>query len=523
MWYLRANVSYHMSIPEDNTHLPPDQEDLKSKRLSVQALEINQLKQERLQFEKERRKLDRDNKKLSKRLLWYKLQSRVRLNLGRALIQLDSDIKSTFKKISAQSWLAILTLVFITIETAILWNQNGIMERQNELFTIQNDKVSQQNLLIESQRKGSLVFLMGNIMDAVNNELREPANINRHISPQLKGQIISLSKSLSPYSQIIEDILYPNPYSPERGMLLVFLLESDINNDDLNDVLGKSDFTSIYLETLAIQGETLKKLDISNSYFSSLSIENSKIEDLRAEWSLIKKFRIDSCFECKRLYFQAHFEDIRINKSSIEMLDIDLYRSIRYMIYTNNIIKKLIITGDEKIDGLRLDRMQIDTLWTEIKAISEFDILSSRISNTRLNIIFPFQGPDCPFGCMYPSPFQEDPTIGRLILKNTSLDIFELRGTIYHLGLEHSLIKKVNFASILGQTLNDFAITSEFVIKNSTAIGSIVTTDMFKETEHSKASLQSIKDRKYLFFPDTIERESKVLDSFRLVLECIEL
>ena len=70
--------------------------------------------------------------------------------------------------------------------------------RSNDLLQTQNQLIKEQTKLIEAERRSSLIFLMGNIMDKVDDELKNNKK-SRELSPQLIGRIAALSHSLKPY------------------------------------------------------------------------------------------------------------------------------------------------------------------------------------------------------------------------------------------------------------------------------------------------------------------------------------
>jgi len=86
--------------------------------------------------------------------------------------------------------IAILPSMFLLIQSNLLFNQN-------RLFKEQNERLVQQTYLQEAQRRSSLNFLLGNIFDKIDEELKN--NENRDLSDQLLGRIIALTHSLKPY------------------------------------------------------------------------------------------------------------------------------------------------------------------------------------------------------------------------------------------------------------------------------------------------------------------------------------
>ncbi|MEL7004963.1 MAG: hypothetical protein AAFN93_19815, partial [Bacteroidota bacterium] len=68
--------------------------------------------------------------------------------------------------------LSSLVVAYQTME--LLKDQNIKIEQQNKLFV-------QQNQLVEADRRSSLVFLFNNIMDAIDNEFKNPPRVSLRV------------------------------------------------------------------------------------------------------------------------------------------------------------------------------------------------------------------------------------------------------------------------------------------------------------------------------------------------------
>ncbi|HMX39511.1 MAG TPA: hypothetical protein PKD78_04255, partial [Saprospiraceae bacterium] len=126
--------------------------------------------------------------------------------------------------------------------TVLLYNQNKLLTQQNELVRQQNKRLDQQTYLQEAERRSSLIFLMGNILDALNQELRADIGAPgvRDLSPQLIGRVIALSNSLRPYRYLGTDSLVTRELSPERGHLLLSIISSQIDPGSLRRIYRAS-------------------------------------------------------------------------------------------------------------------------------------------------------------------------------------------------------------------------------------------------------------------------------------------
>ncbi len=104
---------------------------------------------------------------------------------------------------------ALVPVLFLSIQTYLL-------KLQNDRIDIQNGLVDLQNNLIEAQRRGSLIILMSNIMDQMNEEINiyKRDSIGRKkditgypLSQPLIGRISGLSQGFLPYKIYQDGVL----------------------------------------------------------------------------------------------------------------------------------------------------------------------------------------------------------------------------------------------------------------------------------------------------------------------------
>lgn len=155
---------------------------------------------------------------------------------------------------------------------------------QNKLFEIQNKRIEQQTHLIEADRRSAQVFIMGEVLSDINNELNSKENIKRSLSSPLIGRIISLSNAMKPYRYLENDSLTQNPSSPERGQLLVSLVESDIDSIQTQfEILHKSNFSYSDLRNADLCENNLNGIKLNNAYFSESNVCNVKLQNAKLE------------------------------------------------------------------------------------------------------------------------------------------------------------------------------------------------------------------------------------------------
>lgn len=189
------------------------------------------------------------------------------------------NFNAVFTKIFAwYSWMSFRRWILLVFQmlfvgfggllgTMLLYNQNKLLTQQNLLLQSQNYRLDQQTYLQEAERRSSLIFLMGNLLDAVDRELKsdigEPGV--RDLSPQIIGRVVALSKSLRPYRYLESDSLVARELSPERGQLLVSIVNSQIDNRSLRRIFQFSDFSSADLKGVVLSGEFLSGINLNHA------------------------------------------------------------------------------------------------------------------------------------------------------------------------------------------------------------------------------------------------------------------
>jgi uncharacterized protein YjbI with pentapeptide repeats len=207
--------------------------------------------------------------------------------------QAKRDLSLLFRKTTAwYSWMNFrrwVVMAFQTIMvglagvlgTILLYNQNKLLTQQNQLLNQQNIRLDQQTYLQEAERRSSLIFLMGNILDEVNDELKEDVGVKgvRDISPQLIGRVIALSNSLRPYRYLGNDSLVGRELSPERGYLLLAIVSSEIDKSSLRRIYRAADFSFSDLKKAVLSGEFLAGINLTGADLEGVRLDEADLSD----------------------------------------------------------------------------------------------------------------------------------------------------------------------------------------------------------------------------------------------------
>lgn len=159
---------------------------------------------------------------------------------------------------------AVLTLMFLSRQTDAIENQTTILDQQTKL--------------LEASRRSSQVFIMGEVLSDVHMELENPLNAKRTLSSAIIGRIIAVSRSMKPYYYLVDDSLINWPISPERGQLMISLLESSIDSTTLSYILSEASFDFSELSFYAFDGDDMSEVDLSGSDLSDSEFRNLTID-----------------------------------------------------------------------------------------------------------------------------------------------------------------------------------------------------------------------------------------------------
>lgn len=173
------------------------------------------------------------------------------------------------------------------ISLLILNKQNSIIEQQTSILQEQNKKMEIQANLEDANRRNNLVFLMDNVLNRVYDELKDSMNIDSSLSKPLLARIQALGQGFKPYKFIdysLKDSLKKDSlgltklYSPERGQLLLSLVNSGIGKKTISHIYENISFDRAFLESANLSGADLSEviLTSANLKFADLSDVNLK-------------------------------------------------------------------------------------------------------------------------------------------------------------------------------------------------------------------------------------------------------
>lgn len=190
-----------------------------------------------------------------------------------AVIDVGTNLLERFTRVGCFALVvAVIPIVLLGVQSTLLYYQNIKIDHQNV-------RLDQQTQLQEADRRSSLVFLLSNTLEAINTELKEDYGKDsiRNLSPQLIGQIIALSRSFRPYRFLENDTLIAQPLSPERGQLLVSLVESQLDAVTYENVFSKAIFDRSDLRGANLSGADLSLANLIGADLILANLRGAKV------------------------------------------------------------------------------------------------------------------------------------------------------------------------------------------------------------------------------------------------------
>ena len=188
--------------------------------------------------------------------------------------------------------LGMLALGLALIPIWLLW-------QQNKKIDLQNDRINIQNNLLEADRRSSLIVMMSNILDRVDDEIQnkqlEFEELNTHpdsmqfpLSKPLINRIVALSRAFQPYQKLQGDTLSHKLISPERGQLFISLMENQLDSFTQNTIVQKGNFDyaiigEINLNHANLHGANLHETDLRGAILHDAILRGADLRGANLE------------------------------------------------------------------------------------------------------------------------------------------------------------------------------------------------------------------------------------------------
>ncbi len=335
-----------------------------NKRLKAELNAIETSKKE-----KKSRRL-RWTKRLSSSIMGRNLKSAI-TNFFTELEEKRSVSKNTVSDLLSAIFMRVTRIGVYLILTSLLPTlfllfQVYYLRNQNELITIQNRRAQEQTHLQEADRRS---MMTGVLDDMIKEVTTEGYRNNGKISKVSSTRLIALSKILKPYNYLENDQLIKKPLSPERGYLLLSLLESNLDlgiildNNTRESLLSQIDFsfaelknaslTSLDLNSIFLDNANLNTSNFTKSTFIKASFINASLVDVN-----FYKSDILRCDFSKADLTGASFADSSLNQV---IFDNAILTNVNF----SNCDLTKVSLNDAQIIGAKFDNAIVSNNWIE--------------------------------------------------------------------------------------------------------------------------------------------------------------
>ncbi len=223
----------------------------------------------------------------------YLVKSQTKIDSVQGLLLQDQNslFESQNNLVLSQLKMDSIQGALINSQNFLFEEQNKLIEKQSDLLIEQNERLKQQNFLQEASRRNSSAILLSNVIDGINNDLESDYQKNsiRDLSPQTIASIIAIANQFKPYKYFENDDLIENPLSPERGQLLIFLYESNLDIATYDIIFGKANFAysdvknsvfqKAYFKNARLEGSNFSESKIYHSNFAGTNLEDADFSD----------------------------------------------------------------------------------------------------------------------------------------------------------------------------------------------------------------------------------------------------
>lgn len=194
-----------------------------------------------------------------------------------------------------------------------------LLLQQNELLKAQNKKIDVQVYLEEASRRSSLIELFSNIMDKVDDELKDSTNVEQKLPKRLIGRIASLSQSFKPYRYLVGDSLKLSPLSsPERGQVLLSLANSNLHELSYQELYSSTTFERAYLENAIMWSPMLMNARIKHGFFANTVFRQGNLSFCTMNYSDLTNAEFLRCNMNQIVFEKANLTNVKFFDTNLK-------------------------------------------------------------------------------------------------------------------------------------------------------------------------------------------------------------
>jgi uncharacterized protein YjbI with pentapeptide repeats len=209
-------------------------------------------------------------------IAWNKNAKLLKL-LGRNSAAGDSNSAQNPSRTYVWLWAIMAGFVVLggSVSSWMLYRQNLVLGEEMRAL---HRRILNQTELVESVRKSNQGFLMANVLDMADSELGK--NPTKSLSEAAISRIVALSYALKPYRILEGDTLATNLLSPERGQLLLSLVNMEMDSSSFSKIKHKANFENADLQGANLSGKNLSGMNLRRSTLKDAVLDSANLNNV---------------------------------------------------------------------------------------------------------------------------------------------------------------------------------------------------------------------------------------------------
>ena len=263
-------------------------------------------------------------KKWRKRFSWFSLMGRKRYKIVALRTEDDKNAAWLEREVYSFKRLSRIGILAMLISIGVLALP---MIRGNKIKNIQKNT--------EAQRRDFMVGLMKDILIQIKTETDEQRSgvdqtaLQRmerdgyDISAPLVGRLAFLSQGLLPYRFRVNGKITDDPYSVERGQLLIALQSSNLKSTHYDRIYASADFTRSFLKDADLSESYLQRIDLRQSFLQKTNFEGADLRRSQLSGAILN----EAILRRTNLYLadlsEAQLKDADLSASDLSNADLN--------------------------------------------------------------------------------------------------------------------------------------------------------------------------------------------------------
>lgn len=223
----------------------------------------------------------------------------------------------------------VLFIIFASLLGSILfYNQNQLLEKQNQLIDIQtklvekqNQRLDQQTYLMAAEMKKPTKEEILNVENVIKKYLEEEDSL----STKALFEINRLLFAFKPYRYLdeINDTLNSVPYSPEKSQILLWLLQEDIDKESWNRIRENVDFNRldipqmVFPDFMDLSGFSIMASNFFHSSFRNGNFFKTKLNGTSFKSAFLNNSNFELSFSPNCDFSDASLSNANLKKAAL--------------------------------------------------------------------------------------------------------------------------------------------------------------------------------------------------------------